>query len=219
VSSRIVLLARYVGNDCRTWSLFVFNSLSSPSNTTSKSCSYAGLTSSHFLTLGSFQKKTKNLSSSSRFDSLGKKVEESPGVGTNELVGLLAIDKDLKGGHGADAELLGEVGEVVDVNLGEEDVLELLLVGVLGEERSNSFARAAPCGEAVEHDNLVLLEGRLPGVNGLDVVDSHFAGGGVERSAAGGEAGVVLGRRGKGLSEGAVGEAGSGSGCDGGGGQ
>jgi len=35
----------------------------------------------------------------------------------------------------------------------------------LGEERSNSFARAAPCGEAVEHDNLVLLEGRLPGVN------------------------------------------------------
>lgn len=35
----------------------------------------------------------------------------------------------------------------------------------LCEERSNGLAGTAPGGEAVEHDNLVLLEGSLPGVN------------------------------------------------------
>lgn len=35
----------------------------------------------------------------------------------------------------------------------------------LCEERSDGLAGTAPGGEAVEHDNLVLLEGCLPGVN------------------------------------------------------
>lgn len=35
----------------------------------------------------------------------------------------------------------------------------------LGQDGSNSLAGTAPGGEAVEHDNLVVLEGLLPGVD------------------------------------------------------
>lgn len=62
-------------------------------------------------------------------------LEEARGVGTDELGGLLAVLEDDEGGHGADAELLGEVGKGVDVELGEVHLglltvaLELLLLG------------------------------------------------------------------------------------------
>lgn len=101
-------------------------STSSRANTASKSCSYADLTSFHPSHSGVV---SRNLSGRSA-DGLDEQALESRRAGTDELVGLLAVDKDLEGGHGADAELLGELGEVVDVDLGEEDVLELLVVGV-----------------------------------------------------------------------------------------
>lgn len=61
---------------------------------------------------------------------LGDGGQESRGVGTDELVSLVAVLEDDESGHGADAELLGEVGKGVDVELGEVDgVLELRLLG------------------------------------------------------------------------------------------
>ena len=59
---------------------------------------------------------------------LGEKGDEGVGVSTDQLFGLLAILEEHKGGHGADAKLLAQFGQLVDVNLGEEDVLELLIV-------------------------------------------------------------------------------------------
>lgn len=109
----------------------IYSSTSPRANTASKSCSYADLTSFHPSHSGLV---SRNLSGRSA-DGLDKQALESRGAGTDELVGLLAVDKDLEGGHGADAELLGELGEVVDVDLGEVDVLELLVVGVPVIER------------------------------------------------------------------------------------
>lgn len=58
--------------------------------------------------------------------------DERVRVSADELLGggHLAVLEDHKGGHSRDAELLAQLGQVVHVNLGEEDVLELFLVGV-----------------------------------------------------------------------------------------
>jgi hypothetical protein len=40
--------------------------------------------------------------------------------------------EDHEGGHGADAELLAQVGDLVDVDLDEVDVLVSLLIGPPG---------------------------------------------------------------------------------------
>lgn len=58
-----------------------------------------------------------------------KQVEEALGVGAEELVDLLAVLEEGEGGHGADAELLGEVGHGVDVELGKIGLV--LKLGVL----------------------------------------------------------------------------------------
>jgi len=107
-------------------------------------------------------------------DALGQESDKGVGVSTNELVSLLTVLEEHEGGHGADAKLLADLGEIVDVDLGEEDVLELLIVGVLGEDRSNGLAGTAPGSEAVEHDDLVGLEGILPLLLAGNVVDNHF---------------------------------------------
>lgn len=58
--------------------------------------------------------------------------DERVGVGADELLGRLevAVLEDHKGGHGCDSELLRYVRQVVHVDLGEEDVLELVFVRV-----------------------------------------------------------------------------------------
>ena len=43
-------------------------------------------------------------------------------VGANDLLDLLAVGEDLEGRHGADAQLLGDLGDLVDVDLVEADV-------------------------------------------------------------------------------------------------
>ncbi|ROV99465.1 hypothetical protein VMCG_06300 [Cytospora schulzeri] len=48
-------------------------------------------------------------------------LEQGWGVGANELVDLLAVLEDVEAGHGADAVLLRQVGQRVDVDLGEVD--------------------------------------------------------------------------------------------------
>ena len=51
---------------------------------------------------------------------------ESLGVGTNDLADLVTALEQNEGGHGADTELLGNVGDIVDVELEEACVGELL---------------------------------------------------------------------------------------------
>lgn len=55
---------------------------------------------------------------------------ESAGVGTNKLVGSLAVLEDEESRHGADVELRSDVGDLLHVELEEVDVLELFRVGV-----------------------------------------------------------------------------------------
>lgn len=47
---------------------------------------------------------------------------ESLGVGTDDLGDLLAVLEQDKGGHGADAEFLSDIGDFVNVNLVEAGV-------------------------------------------------------------------------------------------------
>ena len=56
-----------------------------------------------------------------------EEVEESGRVGTEEVTDLVTVLEEDEGGHGPDTEVLCEVGEIVDVELGEVDlVLEFL---------------------------------------------------------------------------------------------
>jgi hypothetical protein len=47
---------------------------------------------------------------------------EGLGVGTNDLGDLVTVLEEQKGGHGTDAELLSNVGDLVDVELVEAGV-------------------------------------------------------------------------------------------------
>ena len=63
---------------------------------------------------------------------------EGLGVGTDDLADLLAALEEQEGGHGADAELLGDIGDLVHVELVE------LGVGVgLGEPKQGSCLSTA----------------------------------------------------------------------------
>jgi hypothetical protein len=98
-------------------------------------------------------------------DALGQVLDEhllqGRGVGADELVDLLAVLEDDEGGHGADAELLGELGQGVDVELGEVDLVLELALGPLGDLGRDGLAGAAPRREGVEHHHLVLGDGLL----------------------------------------------------------
>jgi len=95
-------------------------------------------------------------------------------VGSDDLGDLLAVLEELEGGHGADRELLGNVGKLIDVDLVEVGVGEL--VAVLDDGGGDDFAGTAPCGEAVDNDEVVfgVREGLRPGGLGFNVVDTHF---------------------------------------------
>lgn len=75
---------------------------------------------------------------------------EGPFIGTDDLADLLAVLEEQEGRHGADAELLGDVADLVNVDLEELGVG--VLVGELDHFRRDHLARAAPRREAVEHD-------------------------------------------------------------------
>lgn len=47
---------------------------------------------------------------------------EGLGVGTDDLADLLAVLEQDEGGHGADAEFLGDLGDLVDIELVEAGV-------------------------------------------------------------------------------------------------
>lgn len=116
---------------------------------------------------------------------------ESLGVGTNDGGDHLTVLEEDEGGHGADVELLGDVGGLVDVDLVEAGLG--VLVGVPAKRRispqrlrkhlastymcarmtqgeesllykrwRNGLAGAAPCGEAIEdHEGTLLVHGGI----------------------------------------------------------
>lgn len=58
-------------------------------------------------------------------------LEESAGVSADELVGSLAVLEDKEGRHGADVELLGDFGDLLNVELDEVNLaVESSVVGV-----------------------------------------------------------------------------------------
>lgn len=93
---------------------------------------------------------------------------QSRRVGTDNLGNLLAALEQQESGHGADAQLLGNVRHGVDVELDERGVgvglAELVDLG------GHGLARTAPGCEGVEDDELVTGDGAL---------EFGFAGGGV----------------------------------------
>lgn len=76
-------------------------------------------------------------------NSLGHKGKERRGVGAHQLAGLLAVLEEHESWHGADAEFLAQLGELIDVDLGEEDILEFLVVGVSVMSRNVSMCLGA----------------------------------------------------------------------------
>lgn len=109
---------------------------------------------------------------------------EGLGVGADDLSDLLAVLEEEESGHGADTELLGNVGNLVDVDLVEARVGvffgepgsfvsnanargETSWENVLDDLRGDDLARTAPGGEAVEDEKAILdlkclVEGGLP---------------------------------------------------------
>lgn len=103
-------------------------------------------------------------------------------VGADQGLGGRAVLVVEERGHGADAKLLGQLGDVVDVELGEEDVLKLVLLGQLLKDRSDHLAGTAPDGSGIDDDGLVGLDGGLEIGLGLELGDSHVGGCGVEET-------------------------------------
>ena len=96
---------------------------------------------------------------------------ESLGVGTDDLGDLVTILEEEEGGHGANAEFLCDVRDLVDVKLEEAGVG--VCAGELDNLGRDDLARTAPGSEAVKNhkaglDTERLVEGRL----GLEVVDT-----------------------------------------------
>jgi hypothetical protein len=75
-------------------------------------------------------------------------------VSSHNLIDLLPILKQQESRHGADAELLGYIGAVVDIELDKVDNI-LILLAELFDLGRNGLARAAPFGKGVDDDELV----------------------------------------------------------------
>lgn len=95
----------------------------------------------------------------------------------------LGLGEEVEGGDGGDAELLGEIGDLVDVELGEGDgVVGGQGVGVLLEEGGDGFAGAAPSCAGLDGDRVGVADELVELLLGGDGDDGH----GGEVSAGGG---------------------------------
>lgn len=111
---------------------------------------------------------------------LPQRLQQHRRICTNHLIDLVAVLVEQKRGHGADAQLLAQLGQLVDVKLDKVDLaLELCVirgpriasvstatrvfrsVGILFQDGSNGLARPAPCGEAVDNDCILVLDDLL----------------------------------------------------------
>jgi len=75
---------------------------------------------------------------------------QRPLIRTHDLAHFLPVLKQQKRRHRPDAQLLGYVADLVDVDLEELGLREFF--AELGHLGRDDLARAAPCGEAVEDD-------------------------------------------------------------------
>lgn len=78
-------------------------------------------------------------------------------ISAHDLGDLLSVLEEQERRHGAHAELLGQVGDVVDVEL--EEACGGVLVRQLDHFRCNDFTGAAPGGEAVDYQQGGIGEG------------------------------------------------------------
>lgn len=93
-------------------------------------------------------------------------------IGADHLCDLLAALEEQEGGHGAYAQLGGDLGQLVDV-----DLVELgggVLLGELLDLGGDGLAGTAPRGEAVDHDEL--LAGNCGLIGGLAARGCQFSG-------------------------------------------
>lgn len=81
------------------------------------------------------------------------------GIGADNLLNLFTALEEQEGGHGADAQLLGDVGALVDVELDKFYVW--VVSAVVLNLGGDGLARAAPGGEGVDHDELIALNGSI----------------------------------------------------------
>lgn len=113
---------------------------------------------------------------------------EGRGVGAGKAIDLLALLEDEEGGDGADAELEGQVGDVVSVEAGKGERVRdgggASVVGVLVVERRDGLAGAAPGRGSLEDDVGVCGEEVVEvGLCG-DCCDGHGGGGSFRRGGA-----------------------------------
>lgn len=118
---------------------------------------------------------------------------EGPLVGTDDLGDLLATLEEHESGHGTDAQLLSDVGDLVDVDLVKVHLL-LVRVGLaeLGDLGGDHLTRAAPGGEAVQDDQTVgwgLDDGGVEGGFAVDRVNTVLLRG---ASSGGGATSLLL---------------------------
>lgn len=107
---------------------------------------------------------------------LGDGLLDGRGVGApdSQLVLLLAILVEQEGGHGGDAVVGGDFGELIDIDLVELDGSDA--VAQLLDERGNRLARTTPGGEEVDNDGLLaVLDELLPLLSTVDKRDSQLA--------------------------------------------
>lgn len=78
---------------------------------------------------------------------------QRPLVRADDLADLFSVLEEQKGRHGADAELLRDVADLVNVDL--EELGLRVLFAELGDLGGDDLAGAAPSGEAVEDDERV----------------------------------------------------------------
>ena len=84
---------------------------------------------------------------------------DSPLVGAHHFVNLLSVFEEEESGHGTDAQFLGEIRNLVDIDLVEFGaVLEFVTFGEFGYLGSNHLAGTAPNCEAVKHHEVAILD-------------------------------------------------------------
>lgn len=79
---------------------------------------------------------------------------DSRGVGTANNLDLLTVLVEEEGGHSGDAVIGGNLGQLVDVDLEELDVV--VFGAQLLDLRRDGLAGPAPLGEEVDQDGFVL---------------------------------------------------------------
>lgn len=105
---------------------------------------------------------------------------ESRGVGSHDGGDLLAVLVESKGGHGGDANLLGNGRGLVNVTSVERSLGERL--GELVKGGGNHLAGSAPGGVEVDDGELLRLDSGLELREGSKLLDGHFVWCGVEKS-------------------------------------